>query len=333
LNDKRIRNILKLIFSFLFYYLGFFPLIARFFLKKGLYIFNYHSFNTFTNHYFKFGSLFQSNYQDNFEKQTKFLLKYFSKARCVQEQIVNDNRKSFLMTFDDGYRDNYTLALPIIKKYSLPAVFFIPTIILEGNGLLWHDQIRFFYEQEEKKKKINPQRLKRDCKKKLNELKSLEINDLDEQIREISMLAGKHERLMLNWDELKECHDSGVIIAPHTHSHYILSRLGQERKTFEISKSIEILRSGLDIKGISHFGIPDGKIGSLDSETLGILHEYGIRSVYLTEVGINRVNGSRDADANADINIKKRIGINPSDPIPVVMLKIIQANLVRDLAN
>lgn len=327
MNEKKIRHLLKFMFSFPFYYLGLSGLIIRFLLRKGLYIFNYHSFNTFTNDYFEFGSIFQSDYQDNFEKQIRFFLKFFSRAGVHHEETNSSNGKSFMVTFDDGYRDHYILAFPVLKKLSIPAIFFVPTIILESDGLLWHDQVRLFYELEARKKTRSPQRIKRGCKDKLRELKSLPVNSFEDQMKEISAFIGKHERLMMNLKELQECYENGIIIAPHTHSHSVLSRLEREQKKSEISKSIEVLRSKFGIKDVFDFSVPDGKISSIDEETLSILRGSGLRHVYLTEAGINRTNRRSETGCQEEMNIRRRIGINPSDPLPVVALKIIRANL------
>ena len=37
-----------------------------------------------------------------------------------------------LLTFDDGYRDNFDLAVPILRERNIPATFFIPTAFLES---------------------------------------------------------------------------------------------------------------------------------------------------------------------------------------------------------
>lgn len=44
------------------------------------------------------------------------------------------------LTFDDGYRDNCTVALPVLKELGLPATFFIATGYLDG-GRMWNDTL------------------------------------------------------------------------------------------------------------------------------------------------------------------------------------------------
>jgi peptidoglycan/xylan/chitin deacetylase (PgdA/CDA1 family) len=50
--------------------------------------------------------------------------------------------KTVHLTFDDGYRDNYTEAFPIMKKYPFKATIFLPTVYLGNIGFLNWEQIR-----------------------------------------------------------------------------------------------------------------------------------------------------------------------------------------------
>ncbi len=50
-------------------------------------------------------------------------------------------RLRFLITFDDGYRNNFELAVPILKKHQIPALFFISTQHMEEQLPFWSDII------------------------------------------------------------------------------------------------------------------------------------------------------------------------------------------------
>ena len=50
---------------------------------------------------------------------------------------------AMLLTFDDGYRDNFDLAVPILRERSVPATFFVPTAFLDSPRLPWWDHVAY----------------------------------------------------------------------------------------------------------------------------------------------------------------------------------------------
>ena len=80
-----------------------------------------------------------------FEEQIRFLKKHYqilsaSELESYLNQNENYKRKNcVLITFDDGYEDNYINALPILKKYNCPAIFFISTSYIGNNNQFEHD--------------------------------------------------------------------------------------------------------------------------------------------------------------------------------------------------
>ena len=52
-----------------------------------------------------------------------------------------------LVTFDDGYRDNFEAAAPILRERGIPATFFLPTAFLEAPRLPWWDRVACIIKQ------------------------------------------------------------------------------------------------------------------------------------------------------------------------------------------
>ena len=50
-------------------------------------------------------------------------------------------RPSILITFDDGYADNYLTAKPLLEKYDLPATFFISSKNIDSANEFWWDEL------------------------------------------------------------------------------------------------------------------------------------------------------------------------------------------------
>ncbi|MHA1845686.1 MAG: polysaccharide deacetylase family protein [Promethearchaeota archaeon] len=288
----------------------------KIFIRKGLYIFNYHSFNTFVNDYWKFGSIFFSNYQKNFEKQVQFYLKYLNKVETFNLKEISYTKPLFFLTFDDGYRDNFEIALPILKKYSLPSIFLITTGLIGTENLLWHDKVRLFFEKRKNNNLFNSMHVKRECKRRLNQLKKKRLDVFAREIEEIPEFQNRSLRLMMDWTQVHELYHNKFLIGIHSHTHPVMSALDFNQQVEEIKKSIELIRENLNYNPI-FCSYPEGTSSSYGSDTIEILKKFGIQYSFTTVCGLNQ----RETNPYR----LKRIGVNPSDPVPLLAVKILKA--------
>lgn len=99
-------------------------ILTYFLYPKKYVVLTYHDFTTL-----KPENSMQKNIKD-FEKEMKFLKRHHYKSlklsdvECYFDGKCSLPRKSVLITFDDGWINEYKLALPILKKYNLNAVIF-----------------------------------------------------------------------------------------------------------------------------------------------------------------------------------------------------------------
>lgn len=81
-----------------------------------------------------------------FEKQMSFLKRHqynVVRLEAVRDYILGNKKipgRTIALTFDDGYKDNYTYAFPILKKYNFPAtVFIIVSEVGSPDRLSWEE--------------------------------------------------------------------------------------------------------------------------------------------------------------------------------------------------
>jgi peptidoglycan/xylan/chitin deacetylase (PgdA/CDA1 family) len=83
-------------------------------------------------------------YAGRFDEICGWLARWFNvlPLDVATERLVDGSlpARALCITFDDGYRDNHDVALPILRRHGLPATFFIATGFLDG-GRMWNDTV------------------------------------------------------------------------------------------------------------------------------------------------------------------------------------------------
>jgi len=239
---------------------------------------------------------------ENFENQIRYLKKNYNivSLDLMVEKMRNaetPSQEDIAITFDDGYKDNYDNAYPILKRYNVPATIFLTTDYVGTNKLLWWDKLIFILSRlnpEEFKNillrnEIFPERVKymvKECVKKIkmerislliNELKNLgnpkrgEILNYLEKNCSDRIGFNSINRTFMSWDEIKEMCNNGVSFGSHTHTHLVLTEIGYEKAKEEIVKSKLIIEEAIG-KKVYAFAYPDG---CLNDEIKNIVKESG----------------------------------------------------------
>ena len=292
--------------GFLFKFIGGVHIIKHLLNKKPYYmVLNYHNFSKYNNYKIKRGNILETGYSDNFEKQILFLRKHFTFLYPSEFfEGHAENGLNILITFDDGYKDNYDLAYPVLKKYQAKSVFFVVTDYIDTNKWLLHDKARYLvsinklekFDTEKKLKEMNQgNELSISFKYKVN-------NIFDNELQPI---------MMMSWEEVIKLNTSGFLIGAHTVSHKILSFLNLNDQKFEIEESILKLNNKIGEK-TNMFAYPNGLF---NKDSLELMKNNNVEYAFTTNPGINLQSQNK-------LKIK-RIGINASDSIAIVLLKMI----------
>lgn len=157
------------------------------------------------------------------------------------------SKLQIVLTFDDGYRDNYEIVLPVLKNMGLPAVFFLTTDYVSGNA---------------------------------------EFSDPRVMDKKTGRLHNYVDDRFINWDEAKRISDAGMEIGSHGVTHRSLTKMPAAQAREEIVKSKEIIERNLN-KACRHFAFPFGSRSDYNHQLVGCVKAAGFETCLFNLHGYN----------------------------------------------
>jgi peptidoglycan/xylan/chitin deacetylase (PgdA/CDA1 family) len=215
---------------------------------------------------------------ESFERQMEYFYQNYEILplnRLVQyiHQGKSFPDKSVVITFDDGYKDNYLYAYPILKKYHIPATIFLTTGHIGSSKLFWFDEVSYviqlttFNQLEFEELGSYPLRTEIDKFRAshiiINKLKKLPEERKRRLIEklintcQVDIPANLGKELLLSWDEIEEMHGDGVAFGAHSVNHPILTNLPLEEAQREILRSKKDIEEKLG-QTVTAFSYPNG---------------------------------------------------------------------------
>lgn len=212
--------------------------------------------------------------RNTFTWQMQLLAKYFNVLPLSEAlEGLQQNTlppRAISITFDDGYADNYTNALPILKQFGLTATFFIASGYLDG-GRMWNDTvieaIRSFPQSQLDLSEIDlgcfdlsTPELRSECAKQIIiKIRHLDYRQRLSKTQYIEQCAKDlPDNLMLSSGQLKTLVEFGMEIGGHTVTHPILATLTDEQVMSEVKENKIHLETLLNVP-IRLFAYPNGK--------------------------------------------------------------------------
>ncbi|QDK81076.1 polysaccharide deacetylase family protein [Spirosoma sp. KCTC 42546] len=263
-----------------------------------------------------FNSRFISEY--SFEQQIRYYKENFNIVPLKEyyESTLPTDRLTIALTFDDGYKNNYTRVLPILEKYQVPATFFVTAIREKGYDYLWtdfYDMLRFkarrlvfkgesysqnqhrvFYSQ----KKADPLHL---------ELRKLPFCEIEEFMQEMEAQLGlkmsdfpEDYYLQMTEGQIAAMAKSPyATIGSHTHTHADLTRRPLDEVIEEMRFSKQWLTRITNTE-IDSFAFP---YGLYNLDVVKAANELGYR---------RQLPGNLNCESDEQIpELQKRFGNNP----------------------
>jgi peptidoglycan/xylan/chitin deacetylase (PgdA/CDA1 family) len=222
------------------------------------------------------------------------------RLRHLQESGAVPARPLALITFDDGYRDNYLAAFPILRELEVPAVFFLPTGLVGTSQVPWWDEVAWTVRHARAERLSLPgdregiplagADVERSISRVLKWVKHAEAMPLPDRMDAIRLACNAGARpaaedadLLLGWDEVRAMHAAGMSIGSHTHTHRLLAQLPLAEQEQELARSKEILEAELR-SPVESIAYPVGGHYCYTQETRHLARKLGYR------IGFNHTN-------------------------------------------
>lgn len=283
---------------------------------------------------------------ESFEAHITYLCKRFhiiSLAELLdllQKNQLKSHRSYCVITFDDGWQDNYQFAFPVLMKYRIPATIFLATDFIGTARWFWPDQMMLLlekgrqqttgtadrkavstiladtigvtlsaadgiYRQSESGAPIDLDTIIEFCK-------GVEVEKVHQIIDRISRALHMDlptQRVLLNWDEVREMAANGITFGSHSASHRLMTQIPLPEVKAELLDSREtMVRQG--IKPVPIFCYPNG---NFDRDVQELVRESGYIAAVGCEVGL-------EGDHPKDLFALKRISLHEDSSASMPLL-------------
>jgi len=310
--------------------------------RPGLFVLAYHRIGGCAGQAFD-DELFSAT-AEGFQEQMLYLRSHFDLIGLeellsrVQADHFNIERPTAMITFDDGYRDNYEVAFPILRELGVPAVFFISAGYIDCPRLTWWDRVAYVVKSTGRDmleldypepvtidlgqldRNSAVQRILGAYKRMLEIDQGRFFDQLEERagIKVDSKALGRD--LFMNWDQVRGLKDGGMAIGSHTYDHPVLTRLPEALQRSELTRSKRLLESqtGGPVSAIAY---PDGGLHAFSDLTKRLVRAAGYRAAFSYYGGFNRPGECDPFDL-------RRMAVNWYDSFQILRFRVVMSNLL-----
>ena len=222
---------------------------------------------------------------------------------CEQLMAGTLPARAAIISFDDGYRDNFDVALPILRRHRMPAAFFVATGYL-GDGVQFNDRLTEAF-RDLRSSTLDARWLglgllpsgtlaeRLVALERVREAtKYLEPAARWQAVERIEAACGsrgrglQRGRVMMTPDEVAALAAGGMEIGGHTVTHPILQSLDDAAAFDEIASGRDALAAILG-SAPTLFAYPNGKLGTdFDRRHAGMARRAGFSFAFSTERGV-----------------------------------------------
>ena len=234
------------------------------------------------------------------------------------------------VTFDDGYRDVYTHAFPVLQNLQIPATIYLTVDVIEQDSVAWYDRIflalslvqadKFDVMLDKPRRFLlsNPVSRLRAAEQIISYLRRIpataRIDFCRELDRQVPVPADQIAGRMLTWEQIRTMQKAGASFGSHTLSHPAISQLSRAALEDELRTSRQIIENRLQAPA-KDFAYPFGKPADYGDTPL-VIPDFAYRTAVTTNWGLN--------SASTDPFRLRRVSICDEQHLPTFAMKLAQ---------
>lgn len=237
------------------------------------------------------------------ETHVRFLRRHFRIISFEEFLRLEESRewepdvRYCVITFDDGWLDNYTYAYPVLRRYDVPATIFVSTALIGSEEWMWPDKLGWLLTRSGWRgaTPAATDAIIERCKR----LSHRAIEDLLAETAKRFRVCVPRQRMFLEWDQIREMSTGGIAFGSHGATHRVLPGLPAADVCAEVTGSMQSLRQELP-NPLPVFCYPNG---DHDAAVVSQVQAAGYRAAVSTLPGAEAWDG-------ADRFRLRRIGVH-----------------------
>jgi peptidoglycan/xylan/chitin deacetylase (PgdA/CDA1 family) len=238
---------------------------------------------------------------ETFDRHLEFLTAHFHVLSFPEllhkwnAGLWDDAARYAVITFDDGWLDNYRYAYPLLRIHRLPATIFLPTRLIGTDEWLWFDRLGDLLQRRGRGSR-------REWDSEIERAKSLGERERSRLIADLARELGlgtSMPRRFVDWDEVRDMSENGVTFGSHTRTHASLTRLTGAELDRELREPIEHLQR----EAVGHLPVLAYPNGDHTDGVVDAARAAGYAAAVTTRAGL-------ESRAPADRFRLKRIGVH-----------------------
>lgn len=333
------KQLLKTIAGALLYYSGLFRLFIHWNRKKVV-VLAYHSITDNPKDVPSVASPYWVLSSRTFRRQMRFVKKHFTVVKCGEAVAYLSSpagcrpnlEKAIILTFDDGFENHVSNAVPVLDGLGLKGVFFaVGRPVAEGLPPIPYElcELLDMLSASDLEKAVGIESdiattLSTDDEIRRSFYRAFLLDDYDGQLRAVMDLRGKCPAKAsacryASADDLRELASRGHEVGGHSYDHVRMTALNDQQLASDIARSREALETALHDRVYS-FCYPYGIDGTYDARVSSAVKAGGFTCAFTSVEGMN--------DVSADLFMLKRMPIMADSGFFPFVLKITGVEMV-----